>query len=142
MKKKKKPSKPLLSYPPQGFWISPGGAVVPVQIHAEMLILMPEVFGLERAPHGRDEINAAIADVLERGWVRARVLSAGHISFQVWKADAETVALIYGVLVEHHAGISHVAVETVDPRGWWEFTLREFEEKRFPTHWGLGGEEP
>lgn len=126
------------SFPPQGFWLSERGAVVPVQIHAEALVLMPGAFGLERAPHGRDEINAAMEEVIRSGWIRGRILSPGNMSFQAWRADRDSVGAMYDFLIESPGGVSTVTVETVEPRGWWQFTLQEFFDKSYPQGWRLG----
>lgn len=132
----KKPTKP--TFAPQGFWLSEKGAVIPVQIHAEALILMPELFGLAKAPHGKDEINSAMEEVIRGGWIRGRMLSPGNMSFQSWKADRDSIGAIYDFLLENPGGISTVTVETVDPPGWWQFTFQEFLDKSYPQGWRLG----
>lgn len=132
----KKPKKP--QFAPSGFWLSERGAVIPVQIHAETLILMPEVFGLDKSPHGKDEINKAMESVIRTGWIRGRMLSPGNMSFQMWKADKDSVGAVYDFLLEHPGGISTVTVETVDPPGWWQFTFQEFLDKSYPQGWRLG----
>jgi len=133
---KKRPEKP--AFPPQGFWLSKKGAVIPVQIHAEALILMPDLFDLDKAPHGKDEINAAMESVIRSGWIRGRMLSPGNLSFQVWKADRDSVGAIYDFLLDNPAGIAHITVETVDPPSWWQFTFQEFLDKSYPQGWRLG----
>jgi hypothetical protein len=132
----KKQNKP--TFAPQGFWLSRKGAVVPVQIHAEAIILMPEVFGLDKAPHGKDEINAAMETVIRGGWIRGRMLSAGNMSFQVWEANRDSVGTIYDFLIENPGGVSMVTIETVEPRGWWQFTFQEFLDKSYPQGWRMG----
>lgn len=142
MPKKRKPGKAALSkYPPSGFWLSPQGAVLPVQIHAELLTQIPEVFGLEKAPHGKEEIEQAMADVVNRGWIRARVFEKGTLNFQAWKADRETIHAITEFLYGNHAGITDIIIETVEPRGYVPFTLQEFFDRAYPVRWGLGSEE-
>lgn len=136
MAKKRGPKKP--TFPPQGFWLSQKGEVVPVRIHAEALIMMPGLFGLDQAPHGKDEINAAMGKVIRDGWIRGRMLSPGDMSFQIWEADRDSVGSIYDFLLLNYGGISLVTVETVEPRGWWQFSLEEFLEKAYPQGWRLG----
>jgi hypothetical protein len=126
------------AFPPQGFWLSEKGAVIPVQIHAEALILMPDLFGLDKAPHGKDEINAAMESVIRSGWIRGRMLSLGNMSFQVWEANRESVGAIYDFLLDNPGGISTVTVETIEPRGWWQFSFQEFLDKSYPQGWHLG----
>lgn len=109
-----------------------------MQIHAEALILIPEDFGLDKAPHGKDEINAAMEEVIHAGWMRGRMLSPGNMSFQVWEANRDSVGAIYDFLLENPGGISMVTVETVEPRGWWQFTFQEFLDKTYPQGWHLG----
>lgn len=133
---KKQPEKP--AFPPQGFWLSEKGAVIPVQIHAEALMFMPEAFGLEKAPYGREEINAAMAKVIQSGWIRGRMLAQGNMSFQVWKADRDSVGAVYDFLLNNPGGISHVTVETVEPYGIWHFTFQEFLDKSYLQGWRLG----
>lgn len=99
---------------PDAFWLSVGGAVVPVEIHAETLRLMPEVFGLAKAPHGKDEIEGAMVEVLRAGWGRAR-RTGNLLSIQVWKDGGAVLASLREVLSEHPLGIHAVVVETVDP---------------------------
>lgn len=132
----KKPEKP--KFAPSGFWLSQRGAVIPVQIHAEALILMPEVFGLSKSPHGKDEINKAMEEVIRSGWVRGRMLSPGNMSFQLWEAREDSVAAVHDFLTQRSGNISVVTVETVDPPGWWHFTFQEFFNKSYPEGWGLG----
>jgi hypothetical protein len=132
-KKKTKPN-----FPPAGFWLSPKGAIVPVQIHAETLIMLPGMFGLESPPYGKDEINDAMASVLRSGWIRGRMLSPGNMSFQVWEADRDSIGSIYDFLIENPGGISIVTVETVEPYGLWQFTFQEFLDKSYPQGWKLG----
>lgn len=132
-KKQRKPT-----FAPQGFWLSEKGAVVPVQIHAEALILMPEVFGLDKSPHGKDEINASMEKVIRSGWIRGRMLTPGNLSFQVWKADRDSVGAIYDFLLENPGGVSMVTVETVEPYGLWQFTFQEFLDKSYPQGWHMG----
>jgi len=98
---------------------------------------MPEVFGLEESPHGKDEINAAMKKVIKSGWIRGRMLALGNMSFQVWSADRDSVGAIYDFLLEYPGGISTVTVETVDPHGWWQFTFQEFLDKSYPQGWRL-----
>jgi len=140
-KRRKNPERPKVARPPQGFWLSPKGAVVPVQVHAEALMFMPEAFGLDRAPHGRDEVNEAMREVIIRGWIRARMLSPGRLSFQAWSADRETIRAISEFLFENHLGVDSVAIETLDPQGFWDFSLEEFLERAWPQKWGLGAAE-
>lgn len=110
MSKKKQSPK----FSPKGFWLSPKGAVVPVQIHAEALMLIPRAFGLDRAPHGRDEVNAAMAKVIKAGWMRGRMVSPGNFSFQVERASGGTVGAIYDYLVDR-VGAAHVTIQTIKP---------------------------
>jgi hypothetical protein len=132
-KKKEHPN-----FPPQGFWLSERGAVVPVQIHAEALILLPDIFGLDKAPHGKDEINAAMEAVIKKGWIRGRMLTPWNLSFQVWEADRDSVGAIYDFVLENPGGISYVTIETIQPPGWWQFTFQEFLDKSYPQGWRLG----
>lgn len=99
---------------------------------------MPGLFGLDQAPHGKDEINAAMGKVIRDGWIRGRMLSPGDMSFQIWEADRDSVGSIYDFLLLNYGGISLVTVETVEPRGWWQFSLEEFLEKAYPQGWRLG----
>jgi len=111
---------------------------VPIQIHAEALILMPEIFGLDQAPHGKDEINEAMGKVIRDGWIRGRMLSAGNMSFQMWEASRESVGTVYDFLLENGGGVAVVTIETVEPHGWWQFTFEEFLDKAYPQGWHLG----
>lgn len=129
---------PEVKFPPAGFWLSPRGAVVPVNVHAEALMQMPKAFGLARAPHGKQEINAAMARVIERGWVRGRMLSQGRLWVQMERADARTVGVLCDFLLWHPGGVASVTVKTEQPdHEWPEIGLRDFFDKAFPSAWGL-----
>jgi hypothetical protein len=144
MTRKKKPRakrERILRAAPTAFWLSQGGAVVPVQIHAEALMWMPDLFGLAKGPYGRDEVNDAMGTVIEAGWVRGRMLERSIASFQAWRPDGDTIAAIRDFLVDHSAGIESVWIETIEPRGYWQFTLGEFLGQSYPSGWGLGDPE-
>lgn len=123
--------------PPQAFWLSAKGSAIPVQLHTTALLNMPEVFGLEHAPTGPDEMSSAIYTVIKSGWILGQTLGTGNIGFQIWAIGEKAVNTIRGFLENNHSGVAHVLVETVTPTGWWQFTLKEFLEKDYPDRWML-----
>jgi hypothetical protein len=140
---KKKPQKRVSRRPardilPSAFWLSPQGAVVPVNVHAEALVLMPDLFGLEKPPHGRDEVNEAMGAVIRNGWMRGRVVGKNILSIQLWLPQPEQVSAIHDLVTRHKSTLSEIAIETVDPHGWWQFTTAEFLERAWPSGWRLG----
>lgn len=125
-----------IKFPPQGFWLSPRGAVVPVNVHAEALILVPKMFGLARAPRGKKEVNAAMAAVIARGWVRGRMRANGNLWLQMEEADARTIRSVYDFLLWHPGGVASVTVKTERPdHEWPDIGLKDFFDERFPSAW-------
>lgn len=130
-RKAAKRSEPL----PAGFWLSPGGAVVPINVHAEALIQMPGMFRLDRAPHGKDEINRTMEAVMRAGWIRGRMLGPGVLGFQLVAPTPKMISVMYDFVVMQVKGVQKVAVETVDPMGYWYFEVGDFLAKAFPSAW-------
>lgn len=133
--KKTKPAAP--SALPAGFWLSRQGCVVPVNIHAEALILMPDLFGLDRAPHGKDEVNNAMAKVIQNGWMRGRMAVGGLLQLQIWDTHPDSMRAIYD-LVALNRSVKNVGIDTLAPQAWWQFTTNEFLMQAFPSSWRLG----
>lgn len=121
---------------PTAFWLSPQGMVVPVNLHPELLMLVPKMFGLKRAPEGKSEIEAAMAFVIGRGWARARVFPQGVADFQIHRADWKSLGEIVDLLLFHRDFVRVVRIRTVEPwKAWREIPLGEFLEGKFPSAW-------
>jgi len=128
---------------PEGFWLSPdrtssgGGWFIPVKIHAEALMTAPEWFGLLKAPKGKAQIEAAMADVVERGWIRGRRRVYGDIVFQIHEPTVHAISAIRDFLIELPEGVETVTLmiesparKELDPV---DFT--DFIEGRTPAWW-------
>lgn len=124
---------------PEAFWLSPEGMVVPVNLHPEVLMLIPEMFGLERAPKGKAEIEEAMASVIRQGWARARTFPGGIGDFQIHRADSRSIGEIVDLLCFHHDDVKTIRIRTVEPwKAWDEILLAEFLDGKCPSAW-LGG---
>jgi hypothetical protein len=140
--------KPVFEIPrrkraPEGFWLSPdrtssgGGWFIPVKIHAQALMEAPEWFGLERAPHGKVEIEAAMAAVIERGWIRGRRRDGGDVVFQIHEPSAFSISAIRDFLIELPEDVKTVTLmiesparKELDP-----VSFTDFVEGRTPAWW-------
>lgn len=137
--KRRRPSRspyPGVEHLPTAFWLSSTGVIVPVEIHAETLMFMPEFFGLEAPPRGRDEIERAMRSTIARGWIRARVFPGGRADFQIHAADAGAIGEISDLLYFYPTGISSVVIRTVEPwHVWPPLALEDFLDGRHPSAW-------
>lgn len=110
--------------------------VVPVNLHPELLMLVPEMFGLKRSPKGKAEIEAAMEAVIRAGWARARVFPGGVADFQIYYADWRSLGEIFDLLIFHNDGVRSVRIRTVEPwKAWDAIPLWEFLDERFPSAW-------
>jgi hypothetical protein len=136
--KRRKPSRSSYSLDslPTAFWLSSRGVIVPVDVHAETLIAVPEFFGLAWAPRGKAQIEAAMRETLSRGWIRARIFPGGIADFQIYEADTTTIREISDLLYFYPKGIDGVVVRTVEPWMTWPMlTLEEFQQGKHPSAW-------
>lgn len=136
MRHRSKSPYPGLDRLPTAFWLSSKGVIIPVEIHAETLMFMPEIFGLNRAPSGRTQIEAAMRATIARGWIRARIFPGGTADFQIHSADARTIGEISDLLYFYPTGIESVVLRTVEPwHVWPPLVLEDFLEGRHPSAW-------
>lgn len=139
---KRFPSKPRpedWEWPPDIFWISPEGAVIPVIGHLTAIQAQPDTFDLAAAPRTRAEIDAAFRELLGRGWVRGR-WSDGRFFFQMDRPRGVPLGNAFALALKFPAHTREVAVEFVDPRFERmseEMSGQNFLEKKFPLAWGL-----
>lgn len=120
---------------PTAFWLSPRGAMVPVQVHAEALVHIPEAFGLSEAPHGKAAIEKAMGRVIAAGWIRARQPKRGHLWIHVQEMDVRNIWRVAELLMVHKV-IESVEVWTVRPERQWPVVSREeFLEDKYPAMW-------
>lgn len=135
MRRKKTPY-PNLDHLPTAFWLSSKGMIIPVEIHAETLMFMPEIFGLDYTPRGRAEIERAMRETIERGWIRARIFPGGMADFQIHAADARSIGEISDLLYFYPTGIEAVVIRTVEPwHVWAPVVLQDFLDGRHPSAW-------
>jgi hypothetical protein len=128
-------------FPPEIFWIKPGGGVLSIIGHLSAMQGRPSTFGLATSPETREEIEAAFSKLFGEGWVRGRFsLVDGVASFHIARPEAVPVGNARTFVMKYAAFVNKVEIDFYDPalfKAGRDFTKDEFVEGVFPAWWQL-----